>query len=59
MIAPAATAATKARTLKYAQVAMPEARFEELVLENANFRQQPEAQEGTAAFRSSANLPGI
>lgn len=61
MNAPAATAATKARTLQYAQVAMPETRFEELVLEHAHFRQQAEAQEGTAAFlqkRKPAWYPG-
>jgi len=50
MNAPTSTAATKARTLQYAQAAMSDAYFDELVQEHAHFRQQSEAQEGTAAF---------
>lgn len=50
MNAPASTAATKARTLQFEQVEMSDAYFDELVHEHARFRQQTEAQEGTAAF---------
>jgi len=50
MNAPASTAATKARTLHYAQAELSDQYFDELVQEHARFRQQLEAQEGTAAF---------
>ncbi len=61
MNAPGSTAATKARTLQYAEVAMSDTYFEELVREHAHYRQQAEAKEGTAAFlekRKPAWYPG-
>ena len=50
MNAPASTAATKARTLQFAQAELSDQYFDELVQEHAQVRQQLEAQEGTAAF---------
>ena len=61
MNAPGSTAATKARTLQFAQAAMSDEYFEELVREHAHYRQQAEAKEGTAAFlekRKPAWYPG-
>jgi methylglutaconyl-CoA hydratase len=59
--APGATAATKARMLEYVDAWMSDDHFEELVREHAHYRQQAEAQEGTAAFlgkRPPAWYPG-
>lgn len=61
MNAPQATAATKKRALQSAAAFIDESAFQELVREHASFRQQAEAQEGTAAFlekRKPAWYPG-
>jgi len=55
MNAPAATTATKLRTLASARALIDDGEMQELIAEHARARQQPEAAEGLASFKEKRN----